>query len=89
MRARNEKAALQLLLRGGVDKGRCSGLDYFQGPAVTITKGTEKMIYLGIDSSLFGVKEGISRYIQCPDDPVENIITRLFPFVLNPVLITF
>ena len=31
IKARNEKAALQLLLRGGVDKGRRSGLDYFQG----------------------------------------------------------
>lgn len=85
IKARNEKAALQLLLRGGFDKGRCSGLDYFQGPAVTITKSTEKMIYFGIDSSLFRVKEGIGRYIQCPDDSVENIITWFFPFVLYPV----
>jgi hypothetical protein len=35
IKARNEKAALQLLLRGGVDMGRCSSLDYFQDPAVT------------------------------------------------------
>lgn len=83
--ARNEKAALQLLLRGGVDKGRCSGLVYFQGPAVAITKGTEKMIYLGIDSSFFGVKEDVSRCIQCPNNPVENIITWLLPLVLDPV----
>lgn len=83
--ARNEKAVLQLLLRGGVDKGRCSGLDYFQGPTVAITKGTEKIIYLGIDSSFFGVKEDVSRYIQCLNNPAENIITWLLPLVLDPV----
>ena len=34
----NEKAALQLLFRGGVDKGRCSGLDDFQGPSVSTVR---------------------------------------------------
>ena len=83
--ARNEKAVLQLLLMGGVDKDRCSGLDYFQGPTVAITKGTEKIIYLGIDSLFFGVKEDVSRYIQCLNNPAENIITWLLPLVLDPV----
>lgn len=54
MRARNEKAASQLLFRGGVDKGRCSGLNNFQGPLICIAENTEQVIDRGIDGSFWG-----------------------------------
>lgn len=69
--------------------GRCSGLDNFQGPLICIAEHTEKVIDLGIVSPLLRVEENIGRNIQCPDHPIENIITWPFPFVLDPVQIAF
>ena len=83
------KAALWLLFRGGIDEGCCSGLDYVQGPEITLVKHMNKLFDLRIFRLFFRVKEKIRRQVQSANQVVENIIAWLFPFVLDSIDVSF